>query len=899
MWRRLQARVRSLLRGQAADRDLDDEIAFHIEREADKYIVAGFDPDEARRHALAAFGGVQQAREAHRAVRGAPRLQDAWRDVRYALRGLARSPLFAGTAVLTLSIGIAATTVVVSAVRALVFPVMPVTRADRLYNVWQVEGTAGTPSTSMGLATYPDGYVATLRNASRNVFDDVAGYAYNGVSLRVGNDVRPLSGVIVTPNYFAVLGIRPALGRFLSFSQARPDLGQPEAVLAYDLWQAAFGGDSAIIGRTIHVDSRPLTVTGIAPKGFRGLFIGIIGEIWISSTAYDGPPPAVTDSALRARHDGVNMTVFGRLRDGLTVSQAQTMLGVVASDPYPGRSYSTAPTWRVRLDPVAALPRMGKAEAAGFTAMLASVAALVLAIVATNVAGMLLARATARRREVAIRLAIGAGRGRIVRQLMIDSLVLCLAGAAGGVLMARALVRLVPAVQAPVSARLGLELPMDRVVLGIAVLASVATGLFAGFAPALQATRFDVISALRGGAEQAGRPGRLRTLLVVTQFSMSLALLATAGLFMRALQRALATDPGFDPTNVVVGRVDLAPHGYTGSRGRAFYSALETRLRARPEVRSVGLGIWTPLSAGLNGSGVLLPGEAWPNGHRVGVRYGVADSGYFATLRIPVLTGRWFSAADVAGAAPSLIVNQALATAFWPNESPLGRSIDVETGGNPNFPRPREVVGLVRTAKVQSLAESAVPYAYLPLGQRYSSALLVYARASGASDAALGALRAVVRELDPNIAVQQAMPLTEQLDVYVLPQRIAAWFVGALGLAGLGLAALGVYGMVAYHVAQRTREFGIRLALGARGRDVVGLAQRHALGLAAIGSVAGVALALGIARLVAGFLYGIRPFDVLTFTGVCALLAGTAFLASWLPARRAAHVDPMESLRVE
>ncbi len=899
MWRRLRARLRPVLKRQAADRDLDDEIAFHIERQTAKYLGAGLDPVEARRRALAAFGGVQQTRETHRAVRGLPRLEDAWRDVHYGVRGLSRSPLFAATAVVTLSLGIATTTVVVSAVRALVFPTMPVTRPDRLYNVWQVEGAAGTPNTSMGLAMYPGAYVATLRSASRNIFDDVAGYAYNGVSLRAGNDARPLSAVIVTPNYFDLLGIRPALGRFLTFRRDRPDLGQPEAVLAYDLWKSGFGGDSAIIGRVIHVDSRPLTVTGIAPKGFRGIFIGIIGEIWISSPAYDGPPPAVTDSALRARHDGVNMTVFGRLRDGVTVSQAEASLGVVVSDPYPDRTYSKAPTWRVRLDPVAALPRMGKAEAAGFTAMLASVAALVLAIVATNIAGMLLARATARRREVAIRLAIGAGRGRIVRQLAIESLVLCLAGAGGGLLVARALISLIPAVQAPVSARLGLELPIDKVVLGIAILASVATGLFAGLAPALQATRFDVNRALRGASEGTGRPGRLRTLLVVTQFAMSLALLVTAGLFMRALQRALTLDPGFDPTNVVVGRVDLAPHGYTTARGRAFYAELEARLRARPEVRSVGLGIWTPLSGGLNGSGVLLPGEPWPNGHRVGVRYGVADSGYFATLRIPLLAGRSFSESDAAGAAPSLIVNQALATAFWPNESPLGRSINVETGGNPNFPRDREVVGMVRTAKVQSLGESPVPYAYLPLGQRYSSALLVYARATRAPLAALEAVRAVVRDLDPNIALQQAMPLEQQLDVYVLPQRVAAWFVSALGLAGLGLAALGVYGMVAYHVAQRTREFGIRLALGARGRDVVGLAQRHALRLAVIGSAAGVAIALGIARLVAAFLFGIRPFDMFTFAGVCALLAGTAFLASWLPARRAARVDPMESLRVE
>jgi predicted permease len=507
-------------------------------------------------------------------------------------------------------------------------------------------------------------------------------------------------------------------------------------------------------------------------------------------------------------------------------------------------------------------------------------------IAAANIAGMLLARAAHRRREIAIRLALGASRGRLVRQLVTESLVLCLVGGVAGVILARWLVSLLPVVQPPIGVRVSLDLEIDRLVLAVSFGVALVAGLVAGVTPALQSTRFDLLSGLRGLGAGDVR-GRSRRAFVIGQLAMSLVLLVVAGLFTRAAQRALRTDPGLDPRGVAVGLVDVGSHGYDRDLGESFYRRLVERLGARPEITAVALGQWTPLSLGHMGDGIALP-----DGSRIAVTYGVADRGYLEAMRIPVVAGRSFDARDTRASAPTVIINETLARRLWPGRSPIGQAI--KFAGTV-----REVIGVVRDGKYRSLDEPPTTYAFIPFAQRYSGQMTVHVRARGDAAAALAALRAEVRGLDPNIAVDRARPLADDIALYSLIQRMAAWVVGIFGLVGMVLAALGTYAVIAYRVAQRTREIGIRMALGARSSDVVLRVLREGLAMIAIGLAIGVPVALIAARAVRSFLFGLDTADAVTFAAVPAMLGVVGAVASYLPARRAAAVDPMISLRTD
>jgi putative ABC transport system permease protein len=873
-------RVRALLGRRAAERELDEEIAFHLERQTEKLVRGGVAPAEARRLALASFGGATQAREAHRAARGLPWLDDLVRDVRYAARGLARSRLFTITAVATLTLGIGATTVVVSVVRALLFHPTPIARPSRLAIVWQWAPYAYTPSTSMAEGVYSYSHYLAFRDATSDVFESVGGYAYGSVALRDGEGARSISAAFTTGNYFHVLGLRPAAGRFYTAEQDQPGRASPEVVISYDFWQREYHGDAAVLGKTVYADSRAFDVVGIAPRGFNGMLIGLATDVWI--------PATVSHTTA--------VTIFGRLRDGVTHERARAILDVSAPPPVPYANFAKRPAWRVRLDPGDGVPQMARVPLNGSMSLLVLTAGFVLLIAATNVAGMLLARATARRREVAIRLAIGASRGRLVRQLVGESLLLGLIGAGGGLLLTRWLTGLASGIDVPIGPRVSFDARVDGAVLAVSIGVALFAGILAGLAPALQATRFDLVHTLRdGGSRQPGRAGGMRSALVVVQVALSFALLLTAGLFTRAFERALEVDPGLDATNVVVARLQPAAHGYDSVRTRAFYAQLVSRLSARAEVASVGLGAWTPLSGGYNGTSLPYPGDSDPHGRRLAVAYGVADAGYLSALHVTLLEGRNFTGTDDPDGPPVAIVNEVLARRFWPNESAIGKPLFIDGPARP----PREIVGVVRGGKVRSLAEDANAYMYIPLGQRFVSSLQVFVRGRGDVASTLAALRESVRELDPNIALDSAGPFDAVLAVNIMPQRVAALVVGILGLAGLALASIGIYGLVAYVVAQRTREFGIRMALGARGRDVVSLAQQRALVLVGSGGAVGLLLALAIGRLASSLLFGVSAADPVTLMVIPALFGALGFLASYIPARRAARADPMESLRTD
>jgi predicted permease len=864
---RAMRRARYLIRRNAAEQEMDDEMRLHLELEIEDRIRRGLTPDEARRTALVDFGGVERFKEEARTARGVRSIQDLRQDASYAIRVLRKSPGFTVASVVTIAIGIAATTAVLSAVDAILLRPLPVPDPRRLFvlaEVWESGGRS--TNTDMGQHMYPHAHYVELRDATQDVFTGLAGYAYGVVSLRADTDARPLSSVFATPNYFTVLGVRPALGRFFAGGSESVAAPPPEVVIGHDLWQREFAGDSAVLGRTLWVDSRPRTVVGVAPQGFVGTMNGLVAEIWL---------PTTTNW----------VTMFGRLRPGLSVEQALAALGVIGRRLEPGEAWQKIT--RMTLDPMIGPPAMARGPVTGFVGLLFVTAALVLAIAAANIAGMLLARSAYRRREIAVRLALGAGRGRLVRQLVTESVILCLLGGAAGLLLAYWLMSLVPAVQPPIGVRTTLDLRLDWRVLAASFGIALGTGVLAGLTPALQSTGFDLTSGLRGSDRaEPRRHGRSRAAFVVAQLAMSLVLLITGGLFGRALQRALTVDPGLDARGVVVTEIELESHGYDRARGVAFYSRLVDRLSTRPEVASVALGQWTPLSMGHRGGDVPLP-----DGGRLNVTWGVIGEGYLETMRIPVVTGRAFNGTDSPGSTPVVIINETLARRLWPGQSPLGQQVMLDGR--------REVIGVAKDGKYRSLDEGPTAFAFVPFAQHYSPRMEIYARSRGDVGAALAAIRADVRALDPNVALEASGLVSNQLGIHRLPQRVAAWCVGVFGMIGLALAALGIYGVIAYHVAQRTHELGIRLALGARAGDVVGPVLRQALVLVAVAIVIGVPVAMGIGRLLASFLYGVGATDPVTFASVVVLLGTIALLASYVPARRAARVDPMISLRVE
>ncbi|HEX7938437.1 MAG TPA: ABC transporter permease, partial [Gemmatimonadaceae bacterium] len=643
---RLARRARHLLTPAARERDMDDEMRAHLEFDIADRIARGAEPGEARRAALLAFGGVERFKEEGRDARGVRVLQDLARDTAYAVRVLRKLPGFTIVSVLTIAIGIAGTTFVLTAVNTLLFRPPPVQEPHQLYVVSEAWKN-GNVSTSFGQCMYPYNHYVGLRDASGGVFSGLAGFRYGTSSLRVGDEAKPLSTIVVSANYFAVLGIRPALGRFFADTVERTDGAAPEAVISHAMWLRDFAGRADAIGQTLFMDSRPVAIVGVAPQGFTGTMTGLVGDIWVpSSVDARGSTPARTGDEFASFGP---VTMFGRLKDGVSPRVASAALTAIAQQLPPEQGGPQVD--RVRIDEMVGVPVMARGVVIGFTGVLFVTAALVLFIAAVNVAGMLFARGAYRRREIAVRLAMGAGRGRIVRQLVTESVLLCALGGAVGLMLERWLSTLVQSFQPPVGLTTELDLPLNVPVLALTFLATLAAGVLSGLTPALRSTRVDVIGSLRG-VEERGARGLARSRIVIAQLATSLVLLVTAGLFGRALSRALGVDPGLDANGVASAELDVESHGYDRARGEAFYAELIRRLSARPDIASASLGLRTPLAWAHDGEGVYLPGEQPPSGKRVGVGRATIDPNYLGTVKIPVILGRNFTDQDTRLSAP-------------------------------------------------------------------------------------------------------------------------------------------------------------------------------------------------------------------------------------------------------
>lgn len=814
-------------------------------------------------------------------------------DLKYALRALRKSPGFTAVAVLTLALGIGANTTIFSLIDAVILrPPAHVRDIDRLVAV-NTREPGGRAGRGAQVSSYPD-YLDFA--AGNDQLDGLASFEPKPFSVATGTETFDTFGEWVSANYFAVLGVMPARGRTFG-----PDDGvrgaTPTAVISYPLWRSRFGGSANVIGRTVRIRGTPVTVIGVAPRGFTGTLNGIGVELWIPYAVAPAIDPTV--GAELTDRQSSSLFLVGRLAAGATVASVQAHFDVLAKhlqESYPVWHGPRGQGRRILVTPEAdatVVPQIRGAVVSLF-AVLAAVAALVLVICCANLANLLLARGTGRAREMGVRIAIGAGRWRIVRQLLAESTTLAVLGGAGGVAVAAAAGALLARIDIPVPVPIALDLSPDWRVVAFAAGVAVLTGVVFGIVPALRATAPDVVRRLRDESTVTTRGRRrvtLRGALVVSQVAVSAVLLVVAGLFLDSLRHAQTIDLGFHTHHVALATIDLDAQGYGADRIARFYDRLETRVRALPGVKNATLAAYAPL--GMNYSALAVQVEGYQPSPTEDMSVGVdrVGDGYFRTLGIAVLRGRGFTTQDRADAPRVAVVNEAFVHRFWPDGRAIGRHL--RGGGGTS-----EVVGVVADAKMHSIGEGPTPFVYLPMRQNPVGAAVLAVRTTGAPAAMLPTLRRTVAALDPNLPAD-LNTMDNALGIAVLPQRVGAILLSAFGGLGMLLAALGLYGVLAYLVARRTREIGIRMALGSESRAVMRLVLSQAARLTAVGLVIGLVLALVAGRLIRGFLFGVTAADPLTFGGVLVVFAGVALMAGFLPARRATRIDPMEALRSE
>jgi predicted permease len=815
-----------------------------------------------------------------------------WQDIRYGLRMLGRSPAFTAVAVLTLGLGIGANTAIFSVVNWLLLRPLPVSQPSELTVVayQQKKGPIGIHFSHPGFQD--------IRQQTAAVFSDVLGYAFGLDGLKANARSDRILTAYVTGNYFPTLGLRPALGRLILPSEGKTAGADPYMVLGYSFWQTRFGGDPGVVGKQVAVDGHPVTIVGVAPKGFGGLYplVDVQGYLPYGMRVIESrlKNDFMTDWESR------NLYLFGRLRPGASLEQAQAVLNVVAqrfSAEHPkteeGLSLHAYPEREARPepDPDHTLRTL--------SVLFLTLAALVLVLACVNVANILLVRATVREREMAVRAALGAGRGRLVRLLLTESLLLALAGGAAGVLLGAWGSRMLGSIHLQTDLPIQLDFSLDWRVLTYALAAALLTGIVVGIIPALRASRANVSEVLHeGGRTVSGGRHRLRTALVMAQVGGSLMLLIVAGLFMRSLGKAQQAHLGFDPAGVVNLSLDPSGAGYNAEQARAFFRQLLDRTRALPGVNSAALAFSVPMGYYSNSSTLTIDGYTPPPGQpSPSVTYNPVSPGYLKMMRLPLVRGRAFTDADDKNAPYVAIVNQVMAERFWPHQDPIGQQFRMQ-GEKDHAIR---VVGVVKNARVQGLTGSIDPYFYVPLEQNYIPLATLQVRTTLAPPTVIREVEQEIQTLAPGIPVFDVQTMTSALDGLngFLIFQLGAGLAGALGALGLLLAIVGVYGVVSYSTSQRTHEIGIRMALGAQPADVLRIIFREGLVIVGVGVVVGLAAACAISRLVANFLVGVSATDPLTYGSVSAVLVLVALAACFIPARRAMRLEPTIALRHE
>lgn len=812
-------------------------------------------------------------------------------DVRFSIRMLWKSPAFTLVAVISLALGIGLNTAIFSLVNVILVRPLPIVKEQ---------------STLMWLRapiSYPD-YI-DYREQSQSFEGMAAITGTSEFSLSSGGDPELITGEFVTENYFDLLGVGAIKGR--TFDRAEGQTPTPVVVLSEHLWRTRFNSDSSLIGNQISINGLGFTVVGVAPEKFIGTEVGLNRELWVPLAMQ---PVLNPPEAARLADPGANrfkernshwLAVFGRLKPAVSREQAGSELSNVA------RHVAEANTGKVNpetLRSVQLLAMRGgmdprdQEEALPLAGIVMAVVGLVLLIACANIASLLVARAAMRRRETAIRQALGASRPRLVRQWLTESILLGLAGGFFGLLLALwSNQLLISYLQTTPLA--SLDLGLDYRVLAFTLAVSVFTAVVFGLAPALQASRLDLVVALKSddAAQRTGsRRSRLRAVFVTAQVTLSVVLLVGAGLFIRSLQSANTIDPGFRVDRALLVPINLGLLRYKETEGVNFYSELLRRVEAQPGVERASLVRFSQLGFSYAQFTVFAEGKGVSEADEgVSVGFNVVGPNFFKTMETPLIRGREFTEADRKGAPGIVVLNETLAAMLWPGENTLGKRVSLEGPKGPFL----EVVGIARDSKYRSLGEPPRPYVYHPMFQSYDPKMTLVVRTKGEPQSVAGAVREQIRALDSNLPVAKVQTLRDQLDLSLFPSRVAAWTLGGFGFLALLLAAIGLYGVVSYSVAQRSREIGVRMALGAREKDVLRLVLGEGLFVIGVGLALGLVLAFAATRLIAGFLYGVGATDALTFAGVPLLLGLVAMVASYIPARRATKVDPLVALRYE
>jgi predicted permease len=825
-------------------------------------------------------------------------MQGFLHDLRYAARTLRNSPGFTIIAIITLGLGMAVNTTVFSVINGLILRPLPVAHPEQIAVLAMQQ--AGTPGFQR--FSYPD--YQDIRQQT-DAFSDIVGYRPTLAGLTVDGKGDHCVLSRVTSNYFSALGLQPAVGRLILSTEGQSPGADPILVLGYSFWQKRFGGDASIVGKQVALNGHSVTVVGVAPKEFHGLYAVVDMDGYLPFSAAIGSKGVAEDSVQEAwiRRQERTLTLVGRLKPGVTVKQAQAPLSVVAQrlaeqhpDTDKGITIQAFPEKLARPEPDAdnTLP----AIAAAFTVL----AALVLLVACFNIANVLLVRAAVRQRDMGIRAAMGAGRGRMVRQHLTESLLLAVLGGSAGLLLANWAAGFLSSLPLGTDLPISFDFQPDFRVYSFALLAVLITGAIVGIIPALRVARSDVNAVLREGGRSASEGPRrhlVRNSLVVAQLAGSLLLLIVAGLFVRSLDKAQQMYLGYSTDHVLDLTVDPEQIGFSETQGRAFYREVEGRLNAIPGVVSVGQAFTVPMGVISADDPIFVEGRTIEPGKQPPtVMYNPVTPGYFDTVRLPLQSGRKFTDADNEKAPNVAVINQAMAAKFWPNENPLGKRFSMKGPQGPF----REVIGIVQTGKYKNVVEDPPePFFYVPLAQNYVAYRTIHVRTSVPPDSLQRQIEAQVRELAPGVPISQVQTMTQALQGVngFFFFRFGAQLTGTMGLLGLILAVVGVYSVVSYAAAQRTHEIGIRMALGAEPRDILRMVLRQSIVVVAIGLAIGLAAAFAGTRAIANLIVGIKPTDPVTFASVVVLLSAIALAACWIPARRATRVSPLTALRYE
>jgi putative ABC transport system permease protein len=888
-------RLRALGQRRATKREIDEELRFHLEQRTAANIAAGMSPEEAALNASRRFGNLQKVREECRELRGASLGETFLQDVRFGLRQLRRNPAFSAVAVVTLALGIGANTAIFSVVNAILLKPLPYRNPGRIVMLWTDNASANLGFHELPPA--PPDLLHWRKDAAS--FEQITAFRSRQADLSGEGDLERVGGVQVTANFFSLLGVAPFLGRAFSTDEEQPG-NDKVVVISHGLWQRRFGGDTNLAGKFITVNRQRRAVIGVMPSGFhfpRGAEMPAAYDLLPQTDVWQ---PLAEDSRYWQDDDHRDFIAMGRLRQGISTAAADAEIRTI-SERLAAEYPLTHAGWTTHLRPLA-MQVAGKTRPA--LLLLLGAVAFVLLIACANVANLLLCRSAVRRKEMAVRAAIGAGRGRIIRQLLTESVVLSSLGGAAGLVLGVGLIRMILAFSPPGIPRLD-ETVLDGRVLAFTLIISVGTGLIFGLAPSWQASGINLTEALAADSRYGAAAGwhRAHGFLVMAEVALAVILLAGAGLMAKSFMRLQTVDPGFNPNQVAAFDVSLFGGKYENSdRVRQFFRDARERLAKLPGVQSVAAISNLPLDGNETLDFLFVEGAPMPApGERVPAENRKATPGYFHTMGVMLERGRDFTDQDTSDKPIVCIINETTARRFFPGVDPLGRRIRLGSGtpdeaNNPYY----TIVGVAGDVRGYALEVKAKPQVYLPLEQNTDNEMTFVIRAEqGRADSLERAIRAEMKAIDPTLPPANFRTMERLVADSVARPRFSAFLLGLFAAAALLLTMVGLYGVVAYAVGQRTREIGIRVALGAGKRDVFSLVVRQGMLPALVGLVIGLGGALALTRLLASQLYEVRPADPATFLAVSILLLLVALLACCLPAGRAARLDPAAALRCE